>query len=238
MGNAIDGTQAEYVRIPHADSSLYAVPEGADEKGLVMLSDAFPTGLEVGVLCGKVEPGKTVLIIGSGPVGLAALITAQLYSPALLIMSDRDGGRLKQAKNLGATHTINGAEVDLTQAVKDLTGGKGCDVVIEAVGIPATFEACQELVAPGGTIANMGVHGKKVDLHLETLWSKNISEYHISIFCQASSVKPWTLLTAHLAITANLVNAVTIPMLLKTTTSGKLNPQRLVTHGKQDRTVC
>lgn len=172
LGNTIDGTQAEYVRIPNADSSLHHIPDGLDEKALVMLSDILPTGLECGVLNGKVQPGGTVVIIGSGPIGLAALMTAQLYSPSLLILVDRDANRLKAAKQLGAHHTVDPEHAE--QTVKDLTFGKGCDTVIEAVGLPETFQLCQDLVAPGGTIANVGVHGTKVDLHLEKLWDRNI----------------------------------------------------------------
>jgi len=205
LGNTIDGTQAEYVRIPHADTSLYPIPEVADEAALVMLSDIFPTGLECGVLNGKVEPGSTVVIVGAGPVGLAAMITAQLYSPAVLIMVDMDPNRLKVAKDMGATHTII-SDKNAEAAVKALTDGKGCDTVIEAVGIPATFDLCQKLIAPGGVLANVGVHGTKVDLHLETLWDKNI------------------------AITTRLVDTVTTPMLLKLALSGKLDPSKLITH--------
>jgi len=206
LGNTIDGTQAEYVRIPHADSSLYPIPEGANESALVMMSDIFPTGFECGVLNGKVKPGGSVVIVGGGPVGLAALLTAQLYSPSVIIVVDRDDNRLKVAKSFGATHTINSSHGDLTEMVKSLTDGKGCDSVIEAVGIAATFEACQDLVAPGGVIANVGVHGTKVDLHLEKLWDKNIS------------------------ITTRLVDTVSTPMLLKLVLSGKIDPSNLITH--------
>jgi alcohol dehydrogenase len=141
-----------------------------------MLSDIFPTGLECGVLNGKVEPGSTVVIVGAGPVGLAAMITAQLYSPSTIIMIDMDHNRLKVAKTLGAHHTIDPSDGNAEEAVKALTGGKGCDTVIEAVGVPQSFELCQNLVAPGGVIANVGVHGTKVDLHLENLWAQNIGE--------------------------------------------------------------
>lgn len=174
LGNTIDGTQAEYVRIPHADSSLYPVPKGANEDALVMLSDIFPTGLECGVLNGKVRPGSTVVIVGAGPVGLAAMITSQLYSPSMIIMVDRDKNRLKVAESLGAHHTIDPSDGKTVDTVKGLTGHMGCDTVIEAVGLPQTFEMCQNLVAPGGVIANVGVHGTKVDLHLENLWARNI----------------------------------------------------------------
>ncbi|MBB5055054.1 alcohol dehydrogenase [Afipia massiliensis] len=206
LGNEIDGTQAEYVRTPHADTSLYPIPEGADEEALVMLSDILPTGFECGVLNGKVAPGSTVAIVGSGPIGLAALLTAQFYSPAEIIMIDLDDSRLGIARQFGATHTVNSADGKAAEAVKALTGGRGVDAAIEAVGVPATFLLCQDLVAPGGVIANVGVHGQKVDLHLETLWSQNIT------------------------ITTRLVDTVTTPMLLKTVQSKKIDPTRLITH--------
>ena len=206
LGNRIDGTQAEYVRIPHADTSLYPIPTGADEEALVMLSDILPTGFECGVLNGKVAPGTTVAIVGSGPIGLAALLTAQLYSPAEIIMIDLDDNRLEVARSFGATHTINSSDGKAADAVMAMTAGRGVDTAIEAVGIPATFELCQEIIAPGGTIANIGVHGKKVDLHLECLWDRNIS------------------------ITTRLVDTATIPMLFKTVGSRKIDPKRLITH--------
>ena len=159
LGNTIDGTQAEFVRIPHADTSLYPIPEGADEEALVMLSDILPTGFECGVLNGKVQPGTTVAIVGSGPIGLAALLTAQFYSPAEIIMIDLDDNRLEVAKRFGATATINSTDGKAVEAVMKMTGGRGVDTAIEAVGIPATFELCEQIVAPGGVIANIGVHG-------------------------------------------------------------------------------
>ncbi len=162
------------MRVPHADSSLYPIPEGANEAALVMLSDIFPTGLECGVLNGKVQPGSSVVVVGAGPVGLAAMITSQLYSPSTIIVVDTDLNRLKMARSLGAAHTIDPTDGNAESSVRALTGGKGCDTVIEAVGVSATFELCQKLVAPGGIIANIGVHGTKVDLHIEDLWSKNI----------------------------------------------------------------
>ena len=178
LGNTIDGTQAEYVRIPHADSSLYPIPKGADEASLVMLSDIFPTGLECGVINGKVEPGGNVVVVGAGPVGLAALITAQMYSPSQIIAIDMDPKRLEVAQKLGATATIDSSKQDAVKQVKALTEGKGCDSVIEAVGIPATFNLCQEILAPGGVLANVGVHGTKVDLQLQNLWDKNIGKFN------------------------------------------------------------
>ena len=206
LGNRIDGTQAQYVRIPHADTSLYRIPEGADEEALVMLSDILPTGFECGVLNGKIEPGSTVAIVGAGPIGLAALLTAQFYSPAEIIMIDPDENRLQVAKRFGATATVDTAGGKAAEAVMKMTGGRGVDTAIEAVGVPASFVTCEDIVAPGGTIANVGVHGVKVDLHLERLWAQNIS------------------------ITTRLVDTVTTPMLLKTVQSRKLDPSKLITH--------
>ncbi len=206
LGNKIDGTQAEFVRIPHADTSLYPIPAGSDEEALVMLSDILPTGFECGVLNGKVKPGDSVAIVGSGPIGLAALLTAQFYSPAEIIMIDLDNNRLEVAKRFGATATINSADGKAAETVMKMTGGRGVDAAIEAVGVPATFLICQDIVGAGGTIANVGVHGTKVDLHLERLWSQNIS------------------------ITTRLVDTVTTPMLLKTVQSKKIDPKLLITH--------
>ena len=206
LGNTIDGTQAEYVRIPHADTSLYPIPPGADEEALVMLSDILPTGFECGVLNGRVEPGATVAIVGAGPIGLAALLTAQFYSPAGIIMIDLDDNRLEVARRFGATQTVNSKDGKAAEKVKALTAGRGADTAIEAVGLPATFLLCEDLVASGGIIANVGVHGTKVDLHLERLWSENI------------------------AITTRLVDTVTTPMLLKTVQSKKIDPKLLITH--------
>jgi alcohol dehydrogenase len=206
LGHLIDGTQANYVRIPHADTSLYPIPAGADEEALVMLSDILPTGFECGVLNGKVQPGGTVAIVGAGPVGLAALLTAQFYSPAQLIVADLDQNRLEVARRFGATDTVDSSTGDAAAAVMQLTGGRGVDTAIEAVGIPATFVLCEKIVAAGGTIANVGVHGAKVDLHLETLWAHNIS------------------------ITTRLVDTATTSMLLKTVQAKKIDPARLITH--------
>jgi len=206
LGNQIDGTQAEYVRIPHADTSLYRIPEGVDEEALVMLSDILPTGFECGVLNGKVQPGNSVAIVGAGPVGLAVLLTAQFYSPAEIIMIDFDDHRLQVSTRLGATATINAASGRVAETVMQMTGGRSVDTAIEAVGVPASFNTCEDIVAPGGTIANVGVHGVKVDLHLERLWSRNIT------------------------ITTRLVDTVTMPMLLKTVQSGKIDPKLLITH--------
>jgi alcohol dehydrogenase len=206
LGNTIDGTQAEFVRTPYADTSLYPIPNGADEEALVMLSDILPTGFECGVLNGKVQPGSTVAIVGSGPVGLAALLTAQFFSPAEIIMIDLDDNRLEMAKRFGATACVNSADGKAVGMVMKMTGERGVDTAIEAVGIPATFEMCEKIIAPGGNIANIGVHGQKVALHLECLWDRNIS------------------------ITTRLVDTVTIPMLFKTVASRKIEPKRLITH--------
>jgi len=206
LGYTIDGTQAEYVRIPHADGSLYPFPADADEEAMVMLSDILPTGFECGVLNGQVKPGDTIAIVGAGPVGLAVLLTAQFYSPAAIFMIDLDDKRLAIAKKFGATSLINSADGQAARHVMDLTEGAGVDVAIEAVGIPATFDICQAIVAAGGRIANVGVHGKPVELRLEKLWDRNIS------------------------ITTRLVDTVTTPMLLKVVRSGKLRPAQLVTH--------
>ena len=206
LGNTLDGTQAEYVRIPHADGSLYRFPPGGDEEALVMLSDILPTGFECGVLNGQVKPGDTVAIVGAGPVGLAVLLTAQFYSPSAIFMIDLDDKRLAVAKQFGATTLINSSDGHAAHRVMELTEGAGVNVAIEAVGVPATFDICQDIVAAGGRIANVGVHGKPVELHLEKLWDRNIS------------------------LTTRLVDTITTPMLLKMVGSGKLQPRKLVTH--------
>jgi len=206
LGNSIDGTQAEFVRIPHADTSLYPVPDGADEEALVMLSDILPTGFECGVLNGKVQPGASVAIVGAGPVGLAALLTAQLYSPAKIIAIDLDDSRLEAAMRFGATARINSTDGKALEAIMKITGGVGVDTAIEAVGVPASFELCEQIVAPGGVIANIGVHGTQVSLHLERLWDRNIT------------------------IATRLVDTVSTPQLLDIVRSRKIDPKRLITH--------
>jgi len=206
LGNRIDGTQAGFVRTPFADTSLYHVPAEAEEDALVMLSDILPTGFECGVLNGKVQPGSTVAIVGAGPIGIAALLTAQFYSPAEIIMIDLDDDRLEMSSRFGATAGINNKDGKAVEKVMKMTGGRGVDTAIEAVGVPASFITCQDIVAPGGVIANVGVHGVKADLHLERLWDRNIS------------------------ITTRLVDTVTTPMLLKTVQSRKIDAKKLITH--------
>jgi len=205
LGHLINGTQAEYVRIPHADNSLHPIPKGADEEALVMLSDILPTGHEIGVLNGSVKPGDTIAIVGAGPIGMSALLTAQFYSPAKIYVIDIDVNRLKMAKKLGATHTINSGLEDAVKKIM-LETKDGVDVAIESAGVGATFNICQQIIRPGGHIANVGVHGKSVDLQIQDLWIQNIT------------------------ITMGLVNTNTTPMLLKTVTSGKIQPEKLITH--------
>jgi alcohol dehydrogenase len=176
LGNTIDGTQAEYIRAPHADTSLHPVPIGVDEEKPVMLSDIFPTGVECGVLNGKVQPGSTVPIVRASPIGLAALITAQMYSPSMIVVIDMYRNRLDAATKFGAHHTVDPEGQSPVDIVKGLTDGKGCDTVIEAVGVPQSFELCQRLLAPGGTLANIGIHGTKATWFLEDLWGHNISK--------------------------------------------------------------
>ena len=206
LGNTIDGTQAEFVRIPFADTSLYHIPENADEDAMVMLSDILPTGYECGVLNGAVKPGDTVAIIGAGPVGLAALLTTQFFAPANLIVIDLDDHRLEVAKHFGATAVINSTDGRAVETVMAMTAGKGVEVAIEAVGMAATFGLCQDIIGAGGHIANIGVHGASVTLHLEKLWSQNVT------------------------ITTRLVDAVTTPLLLKMVIAGQLKPKQLITH--------
>ena len=206
LGHTIDGTQAEYVRVPHADTSLYRLRPGADEEAMVMLSDILPTGFECGVLNGQVKPGDTVAIVGAGPIGLAALMTARLFSPSEIIMVDLDFKRLEVARTLGATSMVSSADGKAVERVMSLTAGAGVDVAIEAVGIPATFDVCQSIVAAGGRIANIGVHGKPVELHLERLWSHNIT------------------------LTTRLVDTAATPTLMKMVDAQRLDPRLLVTH--------
>lgn len=206
LGNSIDGTQAEYVRIPYADTSLFLLPPDVDEEAAVMLSCNLPTGLECGALSGQVKPGDCVAIVGAGPVGLAALLTVQLYSPAEIIMVDLDDNRLEVARSLGATRVVNSSDKDAVAQIMALTNNDGVDVAIEAVGLPVTFDICQTIIAPGGRIAIVGVHGTSVELHLEKLWSANIT------------------------LTTRLVDAGSTPMLLGMVQSGRIDAKKLVSH--------
>jgi alcohol dehydrogenase len=208
LGHLIDGTQAEYVRVPFADTALHQLPASVPAAAAVMLADILPTSYEVGVLAGTVRPGDTVAIVGAGPIGLAAVMTAKLYSPSRIIVIDPVPARLDAAKALGADVLIaNGpGQPDPLGLVEDLTDGMGVDVVMEAVGIPATFELCTSLVRPGGHVANIGVHGKPATLHLEELWIRNVT------------------------ITTGLVDAFSTPVLLRLITSGQIDPSGLVTH--------
>ncbi|OTG98540.1 zinc-dependent alcohol dehydrogenase family protein [Acinetobacter sp. ANC 4973] len=206
MGYMIDGTHAEYVRTPFADTSLYPLPDGLNEEVAVFLSDVLPTAHEIGVQYGDVKPGDSIAIVGTGPIGMGCLLTAQFYSPATIIAIDMDDNRLKLAKELGATHTINSNREDAIQRVLEITEGRGVDCAIEAVGIEATWNTCQHIVKEGGHIANVGVHGKSVNFELNKLWIKNLT------------------------ITTGLVNANTTGMLLKTCCSGKLPLEKLATH--------
>lgn len=206
FGHLIDGTQAEYVRVPYADNSLHKLPDGVTDVQAVMLSDILPTGFEIGVLAGQVKPGDVVAVIGAGPVGLAAMMTAGLCGAATVIAIDIDHGRLEQAKTFGATDTVVSGAADWKDQVLALTDGAGVDVAIEAVGVPETFAMALDVVRPGGHVANVGVHGKAVDLHLEELWIRNIT------------------------ITMGLVNANTTPMLLKLVASHKIPAERFATH--------
>lgn len=205
LGHMIDGTQAEYVRIPHADNSLYKIPPTIEDDIAVMISDILPTGHEIGVQYGNVKPGDTVAIVGAGPVGMAVLLTAQFYSPSTIIMIDLDKNRLNLAKQLGATYIIDSA-TDVKKEILKIVGSEGVDVAIEAVGIPQTWDICQQIVKPGGNIANVGVHGQKVDFEIQDLWIKNLT------------------------ITTGLVNTNTTPMLLKTVATNKLPLKKLITH--------
>lgn len=206
LGNKIDGTQAEYVRIPFADTGLYLLTPDVDEAAAVMLSCILPTGMECGAIRGAVKPGDIVAIIGAGPVGLAALLTAKLFSPAEIIMIDLDDHRLAVGSTFGATHVVNSTDGKSADRIMELTNGAGVDVAMEAVGIPATFDLCQSIIAPGGHIANIGVHGKPVELHIEKLWATNIT------------------------ITTQLVDANTTPVLLKMVCCGSLDAKKLVSH--------
>ena len=206
LGHKIDGTQAEYVRVPFADTSTYPVPDGATDEDILMLADILPTGYEVGVLNGQVRPGDVVAIVGAGPIGLSAITGARLFSPSHIVAIDLADTRLEAAKAFGADITVNNGGEDPLEIVRSLTDGLGADVAIEAVGVPAAFELAAELARPGGRIANIGVHGEPATLHLEDLWIKNIT------------------------ITTGLVDAYSTPTLLKLLASHQIDAGRFITH--------
>jgi alcohol dehydrogenase len=206
LGHKIDGTQAEFVRVPFADMSTYQVPRGATDEEILMLADILPTGYEVGVLAGGVRPGDVVAVVGAGPVGLAAIAGAQLYSPGHIVAIDLSDARLEAAKHFGADVVVNNSREDPLPVIRDLTGRLGADVSIEAVGTPATFELAVQLTRPCGRIANIGVHGKSATLHLDELWSKDIT------------------------ITTGLVDTSSTPALMRLVTSGQIDAKRFITH--------
>ncbi|MCQ2001590.1 zinc-dependent alcohol dehydrogenase family protein [Arthrobacter zhaoxinii] len=206
FGHLIDGTQAEYVRVPYADTSMYRLPENVSQEHGVLLSDIFPTGFEMGVQYGQVQPGDVVAVIGAGPVGLAVIATSGLYGAAKIIAVDLDANRVEQARKFGATHGVNSGDANWREQIMDLTDGWGVDVAVEAVGIPATFEMCTNIVRPGGNVANVGVHGTPVSLELDRLWIENIN------------------------ISMGLVNTNTLSMLLKLIAEGKLPAEEFISH--------
>jgi alcohol dehydrogenase len=206
LGHLIDGTQAEFVRVPFADTSTYKVPKGASDEEILMLADILPTAYEVGVLNGRVQPGDTVVVVGAGPIGLSAILGAQLYSPSRIIAVDLADARLDAAKLFGADLMVNNGREDVVAYVRHLTDGLGADVAIEAVGVPASFELCTELVRPGGHVANIGVHGKPATLHLESLWTRDVT------------------------ITTGLVDTYSTPTLLRLVTSRQIDAGRFATH--------
>jgi alcohol dehydrogenase len=206
FGHLIDGLQADYARVPFADTSVYKIPENLSDEQVLFLSDILPTAYEVAVLNGRVTPGDTVAIVGAGPIGLAAVMTAKLYTPAHIVAIDLDDGRLARAREFGADVTINNGKESAVDAVMQLTDGLGADVAVEAVGVPDTFELCTELVRPGGRVANVGVHGHPATLHLETLWIRDIT------------------------ITMGLVDTFTTPTLMKLVAEGRLDATPFATH--------
>jgi alcohol dehydrogenase len=206
LGRTIDGTQAEYVRVPFPDNSTFRIPAGVTDEEALMLADILPTGYEVGVLAGGVRPNDVVAIVGAGPVGLSAITCAQLFSPSHIVAIDRSDARLDAAKQFGADVTVNNSREDPLAVIKDLTGRLGADVSIEAVGTPGTFELAVKLIRPGGRIANIGVHGQAATLHLEDEWMKDIT------------------------ITTGLVDTSSIPILMHLVTTGQIDAKRFVTH--------
>ena len=205
LGHRVDGTQAERVRVPFADMSTYRLPDEISDEDAVLLADILPTAYEVGVLAGSVTPGDTVVVVGAGPVGLAAVATARLYSPSHIVVVDPAKSRRAAASALGADVALDSAD-DVAGRVAELTGGLGADVAVEAVGIPATFELCVEVVRPGGHVANVGVHGAPATLHLETAWIRDLT------------------------ITTGLVDTRTTPTLLGMVAAGRLRLPELITH--------
>jgi alcohol dehydrogenase len=206
FGHTINGLQADYARVPFAETSLYKIPSGLTDDQVLFLSDILPTSFEVGVLNGQVKPGDTVAVVGAGPIGLAFILGAKLFTPGRIIAIDQADSRLAKAKEFGADVTINNSREDALKAVLELTGGLGVDVAVEAVGVPATFELAAELIRPGGRVANIGVHGEPVTLHLEKLWIRNVT------------------------ITTGLVDTYTIPQLMSLIVGGRLDPTVLATH--------
>jgi alcohol dehydrogenase len=206
FGHLIDGLQAEYARVPFVDTSVYKVPDGLSDEQVLFLADILPTSYEVGVLNGRVEPGDTVAVVGAGPIGLAAIMTAKLHTPGRIVVIDLADARLAKARQFGADAVINNGDEDAVGKVMDLTGGLGADVAIEAVGVPETFELCAELIRPGGRVANVGVHGHPATLHLEKLWIRDV------------------------LITTGLVDTSTTPKLLRLIEGGKLDPTAFATH--------
>jgi alcohol dehydrogenase len=206
LGHKIDGTQAEYVRVPFADTSTYPLPDGASDEDILMLADILPTAYEVGVLNGQVRPGDVVAIVGAGPIGLSAITGARLFSPGHIVAIDLADARLEAAKRFGADVTVNNGREDALEVIRELTGGLGADVAIEAVGMPATFELAARLARPGGHIANIGVHGEPATLHLEDLWIRNIT------------------------ITTGLVDAYSTPTLLRLLATNQIDAGRFITH--------
>jgi alcohol dehydrogenase len=205
FGHLIDGLQAEYARVPFAETSVHIVPEGVTNEQVLFLSDILPTGFEIGVQNGGVKPGDTIAVVGAGPVGLAAMMTAAIAGAARIIAVDLAASRLRHATSFGATHTVAGGD-EAEQQILDLTDGQGVDVAMEAVGVPATFDLCTRVVRPGGTVANIGVHGAPTTLHLEDLWIKNIT------------------------ITTGLVSGSTVPTLLALAREGRIQAEKLGTH--------
>ena len=206
FGNLIDGLQAEYARVPFADNSVYKVPDELSNEQVLFLADILPTSYEVGVLNGMVSPGDVVAIVGAGPIGLAAILTATLYTPGRIVAIDLDDGRLESALRFGADTTINNGREDARAQVMELHDGLGADVAFEAVGVQQTFELATELIRPCGRVANIGVHGKPVTLHLEDLWARDIT------------------------VTTGLVDTYTIPRLMNLVASGRLDPTIFATH--------